>query len=383
MIPKPLVQVTEADLQALITAHVRESKTIEYKRDLPGGSDEQKREFLADVSSFANASGGDLIFGMDAAGGLPTVVVGFGVSDIDAEVQRLNSILQSGLDPRLPSVETRAISLASGQHALVIRVRQSWIAPHRVVYRDHSKFYGRNSTGKYPLDVGELRTAFTLSEGIAERIRRFREDRLSKIAARETPVALRPGAIAVLHVVPLASFSTAIAVSFDDPYVLLRVAPPNASGAMNYRRNLDGHLNFTGDIGGASRAYTQCFRNGVIEFVAVSGDGIIRSASLEQGMFRSFGKALQFFGWAGIEPPTYVLMSLLDVKGHRLGVGNASLAQDDPVPVDRNMLILPEIVVDDFSVAPETAMRPLFDMIWNAWGYARSFNYGPAGDWRG
>jgi hypothetical protein len=43
MIPKPLVQVTKADLQALITAQVRESKTIEYKRDLPGGSDEQKR----------------------------------------------------------------------------------------------------------------------------------------------------------------------------------------------------------------------------------------------------------------------------------------------------------------------------------------------------
>jgi hypothetical protein len=44
------------------------------------------------------------------------------------------------------------------------------------------KFYGRNSAGKYPPDVGELRTAFTLSETVAERIRNFRVDRIARLA---------------------------------------------------------------------------------------------------------------------------------------------------------------------------------------------------------
>jgi hypothetical protein len=44
---------------------------------------------------------------------------------------------------------------------------RSWIAPHRVKAND--KFYGRNSKGKYPLDVSELRTAFMLSEQLTEK----------------------------------------------------------------------------------------------------------------------------------------------------------------------------------------------------------------------
>jgi hypothetical protein len=32
---------------------------------------------------------------------------------------------------------------------------------------------------------------------------------------------------------------------------------------------------------------------------------------------------------------------------------------------------------------PHTIMRPLFDRIWNAFGYARSGNYNDAGEWVG
>lgn len=56
--------IAEADLLALISNAVSEGRTIDYKRELPGNSDGEKKEFLADVSSFANTSGGDLIFGL-------------------------------------------------------------------------------------------------------------------------------------------------------------------------------------------------------------------------------------------------------------------------------------------------------------------------------
>jgi len=64
MIPTDIDQITEEDLQALIDNSVIEGKTIEYKQSLPSNSDSDKKEFLADVSSFANASGGDLIYGI-------------------------------------------------------------------------------------------------------------------------------------------------------------------------------------------------------------------------------------------------------------------------------------------------------------------------------
>jgi predicted HTH transcriptional regulator len=64
VIQKRLSEITKPDIEALITAKIEERRTLDYKDVLPGNSDEQKKEFLYDVSSFANAAGGDLIFGL-------------------------------------------------------------------------------------------------------------------------------------------------------------------------------------------------------------------------------------------------------------------------------------------------------------------------------
>ena len=61
MFQKPLDKITKADIEELKANEVREGISIEYKSSLPGKGDEAKKEFLADVSAFANASGGDLI----------------------------------------------------------------------------------------------------------------------------------------------------------------------------------------------------------------------------------------------------------------------------------------------------------------------------------
>ncbi|MFZ0514457.1 MAG: ATP-binding protein [Candidatus Nitrosopolaris sp.] len=57
--------IVEADLQELIDNEVREDKMIDYKRDMIGHREEDKKEYCRDVSSFANDSGGHLIIGID------------------------------------------------------------------------------------------------------------------------------------------------------------------------------------------------------------------------------------------------------------------------------------------------------------------------------
>ncbi len=64
MIPKPLDKIEKPDIDALVANAVSERRTIEYKLVLPENADSNKKEFLADVSSFANAAGGDLLFGV-------------------------------------------------------------------------------------------------------------------------------------------------------------------------------------------------------------------------------------------------------------------------------------------------------------------------------
>ena len=187
MIPKRLDDIAEQDLVALISNGVREGRTIDYKRELPGKSDGDKKEFLADASSFANTAAGDLVFGMDEDQGLPTQVTGVQAAELDLEVRRLESILAAGLSPRI-RYAMRVVSTDGGQRVLVMRVERSWIGPHRVIFQGHDKFYGRNSAGKYPLDVNELRGAFTLSSTAIERIRAFRTDRIIALANNETPI---------------------------------------------------------------------------------------------------------------------------------------------------------------------------------------------------
>jgi hypothetical protein len=51
-------------------------------------------------------------------------------------------------------------------------------------------------------------------------------------------------------------------------------------------------------------------------------------------------------------------------------------------PIDRDVLVLPDVMVEDFGGDPSQIMRPLFDMIWNASGLERSLNYDDEGNWR-
>lgn len=80
--------ITEMDLQALIDNSVTELKTLEYKAILPGNPDSERREFLADVSSFANSLGGSIVLGIvcDNSTGIPKTLDGITANNWDQEI---------------------------------------------------------------------------------------------------------------------------------------------------------------------------------------------------------------------------------------------------------------------------------------------------------
>lgn len=79
---KSLDFIDQSDLQALIDNKISEGKTIDYKEKLSGNSDADKKEFLYDISSFANASGGYLIFGITEDKGIPIQINGMEIVEI-------------------------------------------------------------------------------------------------------------------------------------------------------------------------------------------------------------------------------------------------------------------------------------------------------------
>ena len=134
-------KITETEINNLILNGVPESPTIDYKRETYGNSDGDKREFLADVSSFANTIGGDIVIGVDETSGLPISITPL-TGDSEVEVRRLEEIALYGIEPRLTNLRIRAVTVAGG-YVIIVRVPRSFVPPHRVTTKDVKRFWAR------------------------------------------------------------------------------------------------------------------------------------------------------------------------------------------------------------------------------------------------
>jgi hypothetical protein len=105
--------ISEVDLQALIDVGATEGLLLDFKRTAYGRSDADVKEFLKDTTSFANTAGGHLIIGMDENAGAASALAPLVGIDADAELQRLESLLRDGVEPRISGVRMRAVTIAA------------------------------------------------------------------------------------------------------------------------------------------------------------------------------------------------------------------------------------------------------------------------------
>lgn len=64
MLPIEIAKIDEVLLTAICRERWPESQTLDFKRLLPANDEKGKQEFLKDVCAFANAGGGDLMYGV-------------------------------------------------------------------------------------------------------------------------------------------------------------------------------------------------------------------------------------------------------------------------------------------------------------------------------
>ena len=382
---KRLDAIREADLQELVDNKVREVKTVEYKQALPGNSDSERREFLYDVSSLANASGGDLVYGMKEIDGVAAEVSGLQISNVDGEILRLEAVIRTGIEPRIPGLNIHSVTLQDKGVAIIIRIPRSFALPHVVKYGGTFKFYSRNSAGKYQLDVAELRSLFAFSETTTERIRNFRLERLSKIIAGESPVLTNTNPKIVLHIVPAGAFDPAVRFDLSQFAYEDSGTKPIGCGGWDHRYNFDGFMSYARSQESIF-SYTQVFHHGSIEAVqadyieAGKQEHLIRTATIENAIAQHLSRYMNTQHKIGVEPPIFIMLSLLGVAGYRLG-GSDNIWVGAGHPIDRHDLIIPEVMVEDLVCNPYRVMRPIFDAVWNAGGHQRDLNYDDEGNW--
>jgi len=382
---KRLPELNESDILELITNGVEEGKEIDYKERLQIGPDSEKKEFLADVSSFANASGGHLVFGIEEAKGVPINVKPLTIQNWDAERLRLESMVRDGISPRL-SMELTAIPVAPSGQVIVLRIPRSWSGPHMITFQNTGKFYSRNSGGKYQLDVGELRTAFTAGAQVAEAIRAFRLERLSAIVSGETPIRLPDGPKVIVHCCPYTSTALGAAIDLQEVYrqtALVKPIFPASSYAPGF--NLDGVFSYAPDrkLHGAAYSYCQVFRDGKVELVesrlfrTTDGIKLIPSESVEGALIGCVSRMFRLFRVLEVEPPAAFMITFLGVKSYVIGVHPLSGYASSEI--DRDALVLPPDIANSYDLDAAFFLKPALDALWNAGGMSQCGDYDGAG----
>lgn len=383
--------VNKEQVENLIANSVGESKILEFKEKLPGNSDGDKKEFLADVSSFANASGGTIIYGIKEVDGTANEIVPLKGKTVDEAKLWIEDVIRAGIEPRMPIhiKEITGFGSDGDDFILVVKIPQSFASPHMVTFKNSSRFYCRNSAGKYQLDVQEIRSAFLATDSQAERIRSFLQDRLAKIMADETPCSMASSNKLVLHIIPLNSFLNHKRLNFSTIRMQDYFKPIGHHG-WDDKYNLDGFLAHWSDVHSrACYSYCQTFFNGTVESVyadilETSPDGnssYIGGLIYERLLVAGIKDYFEGYKAFEVEPPFIISLSLLNCKGAYLNVGDRYFSTPSE-KIDRDVAVFPEIQVESFDKEVPAIMQPIFDAVWNAFGYSHSYNYTEDGTWK-
>lgn len=381
-LPTDLVTAREHHLTALVEAGVSENTYLDFKRDLPGRDARGTQDLLADVSAFANSSGGDLLYGIEEDGeGRAANIVPQG-GNMDEEARRVQDVLMNNIEPRVPGLQVVPITVEGG-FVLAIRTPQSWAGPHRV--RTNNAFYLRENGRKRTLDVPEIRGLFLRSDEQAQRVRNFRTERLGQILAGSAPHRLVHGALLVGHFVPTQAALGGVSID-PVPYMRQRRLPVLSSTIPGARINADGALVVRNPNAAGTFGYSQLFRNGYFETVKVlaapAGErSPLGSISYEREFIELVRVLRAEYTHLGIGTEMTCMVSILRANLAELGVRRWDYnLEDHQGYFDRETLVLPDVLLPP-EMSPEQALRPVFDLVWQAAGLPFSFNYDDAGSW--
>jgi hypothetical protein len=236
------------------------------------------------------------------------------------------------------------------------------------------------------MDVEELRTAFTNSDDIATRVSQYRSDRVWAIFNYNTPVGVQNGCKIIFHIIPRSGFSNGASLDLaTHQNELQQFHPLGRNGYQNSLISMDGITTYANLTDGRTHAYTHIDRRGFVEAVAVfsggdDGEKHLHSKRFEEYLLAATPRYLGLLAAMGLEPPYYLLLSFAELVDYSFLVpqdnGFGFTLHQSP----QNILNFPELYLTEPTTPADTMLRPLFDVVWNAFGFIRSENYSATGE---
>ncbi len=293
---------------------------------------------------------------------------GVGEGAIDEWERSALQLVASSTDPRMVPLKVANVHVAE-KVVVVARIDTSWRKPHMVRHQGTTKFWIRRGNQKGEMNAQELREAFLSSESAQTRPRRLRDQRI----AESVPLLMGTGTDAlppclIIHIVPIFPAQADVVTSANRDS-LRRIAPLQGSSSLGYY-NLDGYF----QPGSQDRTnYTLIMRDAVIEavwsHVFRHQDKCIPHATVENVLSEFVRSARSFLeDVVDLPYPVCVLVAGRGLRGWRI----PNINSIEPLAIDRDILDFPEVVISDGSEDTATALRPIFELLFQAAGVRRA-----------
>lgn len=375
----PSSTISEEHLQRLVADGVSEGPTLDAKLVLPGASDDDKKEYLRDVSAFANANGGDLLYGVKDENGIITAVPGMELQDVESEILRLSQLARDCIDPRIFNLTISPIRLESGKAVLLVRVPQSIDSPHMITFKRINQFWIRQNTGKAPMTTSDVRNSVLRTFGWRERLRKVHSDRMEALVVGEGPILLMDGPLLFVQTLPL---SEPTGLDLSTPVIrdqLIRLGPPMHGGGYNHWYTFDGFLLAPSQPNQATYSFRLCCHDGMVEAVRVdyhmpddaAQQQRISIESLEGQIVALFDGNIKALQAMGVLPPIAVLVSIRGIRG-AVFVRQHDDRHDiaERLAVTRDPLPLPHVVLHEYPADSRDALSLILTRLWQTAGFA-------------
>lgn len=385
LLGKNIDQINADDIKRLVANKVQEHRGLDYKRDFKISQDKDKKEFLYDISSMANTEGGIFVFGIEESKdekeqntGTPEVVFGIEVENSDKLTQQIEDVIKWNTDPCITRVLIKFV-LVEDKTVLVIGIQKAFSLPIMVTFNESYKFYRRRNTGKYCVDVHELKEMFLQNQILKESAEKYRRERVMDVIQHRVFPNLNQTTVFMIHVIPFTfQREKYIELSNAANMGIQEAMKPMYVRGWDYMHTVDGYCCFTSDHTGLL-AFDQICRNGIYELYSSQlfsdyhvGDGKfvkrLRGKEFISELCNKLTSSFEVIRKFDVEGPFLICMTLI---GHKGGViyDNNSWTQKQFLT---NQIYFPPIMYAGENMDFKNILKTNFDILWQAVGQAKS-----------
>ena len=393
----PFDEIEAKHIEDLKERGIREDRTLDYKEDL-ATDDRGKFEVLKDICAMANASGGNLVYGVqegdDDERGLIVNLRGLEIEPEKIQ-QWIDNLLRDCVDERIPGVLHKAVEWKNGRHFFVIRVPASALAPHMIVNvaTRRPRFYCRANTTNDPMNARQIKEVALKSEAAVDRALALAEESANQLRDKFTEF----GDQALLHVIPL--FPPPEAFDLTEPAQVNRLKAVPALGSSG---RYSGELRFAledlyheAPNSVSPVRYVLLHRGGALEFqkrniLTEHPDHpehlVLAPRPVEEAVIAAIDAALDLAEAGLFWIPAIVSFRLLNVQDsvlHRPAghVWDTHWEQSGfRAPFARPDMQLEPWMLTERGTAAQRQIKRMFDAMWQAYGWERCLNYGSDGE---